>query len=58
MESWTWGFILRESVEASSFAARELMTMGKPLISSNYSGFVEIGTTASTNESPRPFIGS
>jgi glycosyltransferase involved in cell wall biosynthesis len=36
------GFILSESVEASSFAARELMAMGKPLITSNYSGFVEI----------------
>jgi glycosyltransferase involved in cell wall biosynthesis len=36
------GFILSESVEASSFAARELMAMGKPLVTSNYSGFVEI----------------
>jgi glycosyltransferase involved in cell wall biosynthesis len=36
------GFILSESVEASSFAARELMAMGKPLITTNYSGFVEI----------------
>jgi L-malate glycosyltransferase len=35
------GFILSESIETISFAARELMAMGKPLISSNYSGLVE-----------------
>jgi glycosyltransferase involved in cell wall biosynthesis len=35
------GFILSESIEAISFAARELMAMGKPLISSNYAGLVE-----------------
>ena len=35
------GFVLSESIEAISFAARELMAMGKPLISSNYAGLVE-----------------
>lgn len=35
------GFILSESIEAISFAARELMAMGKPLISSNYAGLLE-----------------
>lgn len=35
------GFILSESIEAVSYAARELMAMGKPLISSNYAGLVE-----------------
>jgi glycosyltransferase involved in cell wall biosynthesis len=35
------GFLLSESIEAISFAARELMSMGKPLISSNYAGLVE-----------------
>ena len=35
------GFLLSESIEAVSFAARELMAMGKPLISSNYAGLVE-----------------
>ena len=35
------GFILSESIEAISYAARELMAMGKPLISSNYAGLVE-----------------
>jgi glycosyltransferase involved in cell wall biosynthesis len=35
------GFILSESIEAISFAARELMAMGKPLISSNYAGLIE-----------------
>ena len=35
------GFLLSESIEAISFAARELMAMGKPLISSNYAGLVE-----------------
>jgi len=35
------GFLLSEAIEAVSFAARELMAMGKPLISSNYAGLVE-----------------
>jgi L-malate glycosyltransferase len=35
------GFVLSESIEAISYAARELMAMGKPLISSNYAGLVE-----------------
>jgi glycosyltransferase involved in cell wall biosynthesis len=35
------GFLLSESIEAISFAARELMAMGKPLLSSNYAGLVE-----------------
>ena len=35
------GFLLSESIEAISFAARELMAMGKPRISSNYAGLVE-----------------
>jgi glycosyltransferase involved in cell wall biosynthesis len=35
------GFLLSESIEAISFAARELMAMGKPMISSNYAGLVE-----------------
>jgi glycosyltransferase involved in cell wall biosynthesis len=35
------GFLLSESIEAISFAARELMAMGKPLISSDYAGLVE-----------------
>ena len=35
------GFLLSESIEAISFAARELMAMAKPLISSNYAGLVE-----------------
>jgi L-malate glycosyltransferase len=35
------GFLLSEAIEAISFAARELMAMGKPLISSNYAGLVE-----------------
>ena len=35
------GFLLSESIEAISFAARELMAMGKPLVSSNYAGLVE-----------------
>lgn len=35
------GFVLSDSVETVSFAAREMMSMGKPLISSSYSGLVE-----------------
>lgn len=35
------GFLLSEAIEAVSFAARELMAMGKPLVSSNYAGLVE-----------------
>ncbi len=35
------GFLLSEAIEAISFAARELMSMGKPLISTNYAGLVE-----------------
>jgi len=35
------GFLLSEAIEAVSFAARELMAMGKPLISTNYAGLVE-----------------
>jgi glycosyltransferase involved in cell wall biosynthesis len=35
------GFILSDSIEAISFAARELMAMGKPLLSSSYAGLVE-----------------
>jgi L-malate glycosyltransferase len=35
------GFLLSEAIEAVSFAARELMAMGKPLLSTNYAGLVE-----------------
>jgi len=35
------GFVLSETIEALSYAARELMAMGKPLLSSNYAGLVE-----------------
>jgi glycosyltransferase involved in cell wall biosynthesis len=35
------GFVLSDSVETISFAAREMMAMGKPLISSSYSGLKE-----------------
>ena len=35
------GFILSDSIETISFAAREMMAMGKPLLSSSYSGLVE-----------------
>jgi len=35
------GFILSDSIETISFAAREMLAMGKPLISSSYSGLVE-----------------
>ncbi len=35
------GFVLSDAVETVSFAAREMMSMGKPLISSSYSGLVE-----------------
>ena len=35
------GYVLSDSVETVSFAAREMMSMGKPLISSSYSGLVE-----------------
>lgn len=35
------GFILSDAIETISFAAREMMSMGKPLISSTYSGLKE-----------------
>ncbi len=35
------GFILSDSIETISFAAREMMSMGKPMISSSYSGLKE-----------------
>jgi L-malate glycosyltransferase len=35
------GFILSDSVETISFAAREMLAMGKPLISSSFSGLKE-----------------
>jgi len=35
------GFILSDSIETISFAAREMMSMGKPLISSSFSGLKE-----------------
>ena len=35
------GFILSDSIETVSFAAREMMAMGKPLISSSFSGLKE-----------------
>ena len=35
------GFVLSDSIETSSFAAREMMAMGKPLISSSFSGLRE-----------------
>lgn len=35
------GFILSDSIETISFAAREMMAMGKPLISSSFSGLKE-----------------
>jgi L-malate glycosyltransferase len=35
------GFVLSDSVETISFAAREMMAMGKPLISSSFSGLSE-----------------
>ena len=35
------GFVLSDSIETISFAAREMMAMGKPLISSSFSGLKE-----------------
>jgi glycosyltransferase involved in cell wall biosynthesis len=35
------GFILSDAVETISFAAREMLAMGKPLISSSYAGLRE-----------------
>jgi L-malate glycosyltransferase len=35
------GFILSDSIETISFAAREMLAMGKPLISSSFSGLTE-----------------
>ena len=35
------GFILSDSIETISYAAREMMSMGKPLISSSFSGLKE-----------------
>jgi L-malate glycosyltransferase len=35
------GFILSDRIETISFAAREMLAMGKPLISSSFSGLVE-----------------
>jgi len=35
------GFILSDSIETISFAAREMLAMGKPLISSSFSGLRE-----------------
>ncbi len=35
------GFILSDAVETSSFAAKEMLAMGVPLISSNFCGLVE-----------------
>lgn len=35
------GFVLSDSIETISFAAREMFAMGKPLISSSYSGLKE-----------------
>lgn len=35
------GFILSDRIETISYAAREMMSMGKPLISSNFSGLKE-----------------
>lgn len=35
------GFVLSDAIETISFAAREMMAMGVPLISSSYSGLVE-----------------
>ena len=36
------GFILSDSIETSSFAAREMMAMGVPMICSGYSGLLEV----------------
>lgn len=35
------GFIMSDNIETISYAAREMMAMGKPLISSNFSGLRE-----------------
>ena len=35
------GFILSDRIETISYAAREMMSMGKPLVSSNFSGLKE-----------------
>jgi len=35
------GFILSDSIETASYGAREMLAMGKPLISSTFSGLVE-----------------
>lgn len=35
------GFILSDRIETISYASREMLSMGKPLISSNYSGLKE-----------------
>jgi glycosyltransferase involved in cell wall biosynthesis len=35
------GFVLSDSIETISYAAREMMAMGKPLISSSFSGLKE-----------------
>ena len=36
------GFLLSNSIETASFAAREMMAMGVPLICSGYSGLLEV----------------
>jgi glycosyltransferase involved in cell wall biosynthesis len=36
------GFVLSDSIETSSFAAREMMAMGVPMICSGYSGLLEV----------------
>ncbi len=35
------GFVLSDTIETISFAAREMLAMGKPLISSSYAGLKE-----------------
>lgn len=35
------GFVLSDSIETSSYAAREMMALGKPLISSSFTGLKE-----------------
>jgi glycosyltransferase involved in cell wall biosynthesis len=48
------GFVLSDTIETTSFAAREMMSMGKPLITSSYGGLRENITDGQNGILTRP----
>ena len=48
------GFILSDAIETSSYASREMLAMGKPLVSSSFSGLKENVVDGSTGFLVRP----